>query len=70
MNKKLLTTGLIGIVIAAMCCFTPILVILLGAVGLSSFVGLLDYILLPVLGIFVAITIYALVTKARETGVT
>ncbi len=70
MNKKLLATGLIGTVIAALCCFTPILVIPLGAVGLSAIVGWLDYILLPALGIFVAITIYALVTKTRETSVT
>lgn len=59
-NKKLLTTGIIGTVIAALCCFTPILVILLGAVGLSAIVGYLDVVLLPALGIFVLITVYAL----------
>lgn len=59
-NKKLLTTGLVGTVIAALCCFTPILVILLGAVGLSAIVGYLDFVLLPALGIFVLITLYAL----------
>lgn len=62
MSKKLLTTGLIGTVIAALCCFTPILVVLLGAIGLSSIVGWLDYVLLPALGIFVAITLYAFFT--------
>lgn len=59
-NNKLLATGLIGTAIAALCCFTPVLVILLGAVGLSAIVGYLDYVLLPALGIFVLITIYAL----------
>lgn len=59
-NNKLLATGLIGTAIAALCCFTPILVILLGTVGLSAIVGYLDYVLLPALGIFVLITIYAL----------
>lgn len=59
-NKKLLTTGLAGTVVAALCCFTPILVILLGAVGLSAIVGYLDVVLLPALGIFVLITLYAL----------
>ena len=59
-NNKLLATGLIGTAIAALCCFTPILVILLGAVGLSAIVGYLDYVLLPALGILVLITIYAL----------
>jgi len=59
-KNKLLATGIIGTAIAALCCFTPILVILLGAVGLSAIVGYLDYVLLPTLGIFVLITIYAL----------
>ncbi|MGB7433540.1 MAG: mercury resistance system transport protein MerF [Ahrensia sp.] len=59
-NNKLLATGLIGTAIAALCCFTPVLVILFGMVGLSAIVGYLDYVLLPALGIFLLITIYAL----------
>ena len=58
-DDRLLEIGLTGTVIAALCCFTPILVILLGVVGLSAAVGYLDYVLLPALGIFIAITIYA-----------
>lgn len=59
-NSKMLTTGIIGTIIAALCCFTPVLVILFSAVGLSAIVGYLDYVLLPALGIFVLITLYAL----------
>jgi mercuric ion transport protein len=59
-NDKLLQLGIIGSVIAALCCFTPVLVVLLGAIGLSALVGVLDYVLLPVLAIFIAITVYAL----------
>jgi len=66
MNKKLLTTGIIGTLLAAVCCFTPILVVLLGTLGLSMFVGWLDYVLLPALAIFIAIAIYALVKKTKE----
>jgi mercuric ion transport protein len=58
-NNKLLITGLIGTSTSALCCFTPILVIFLGTVGLSKIIGYLDYALLPALGIFVLITIYA-----------
>ena len=43
---------------AALCCLTPLPVILLGAVGLSG-VGYLDSIPLPALGVFLAITVYA-----------
>lgn len=59
-DKGILTTGIIGTVIAALCCFTPVLVILFGVVGLSAIVGYLDYILLPALAFFVLLTIYAL----------
>lgn len=72
-DQKLLTTGIAGTVITALCCFTPILVILLGAVGLSAWLGWLDYVLLPALVIFLAITAYAVHRRrqaraCRETG--
>lgn len=63
MRSKLLSVGVVGTVVAALCCFTPVLVVLFGFVGLSSLVGWLDYVLLPSLFIFIAITIYALVKK-------
>lgn len=59
-NRTLLKVGLIGTVIAALCCFTPVLVVLFGAVGLSAYVGMLDYVLFPALGLFAVITVYAL----------
>lgn len=59
-NNCLLKIGIIGTIIAALCCFTPLLVILLGALGLSAMVGYLDVVLLPALGIFILITLYAL----------
>ncbi len=62
-KSALIKTGLIGTVIAALCCFTPVLVILFGVVGLSAAVGYLDYVLLPSLAFFVLLTIYALVRK-------
>lgn len=64
-DATLLRTGIMGSVIAALCCFTPILVVLLGTVGLSAIVGWLDYILLPALGVFVVITFYALWRRQR-----
>jgi mercuric ion transport protein len=59
-ENSLLKLGILGTVIAALCCFTPILVILLGVVGLSALTGYLDYVLMPALAVFVLITIYAL----------
>lgn len=59
-NNRLLKIGAIGSAITALCCFTPLLVIVFGAVGLSALIGVLDLVLLPLLAIFLAITIYAL----------
>ena len=64
-DATLLRTGIIGSVIVALCCFTPILVILLGAVGLSALVGWLDVVLLPALAVFLGITAYALWRRQR-----
>jgi mercuric ion transport protein len=50
-NESLVKTGIIGVVVAAVCCATPVLVILLGAVGLSALTGYLDYVLLPALAL-------------------
>ncbi len=58
--SNLLKVGIVGTGIAALCCFTPVLVILLGALGLSAMVGVLDYVLLPTLALFIAITVYAI----------
>ena len=54
-----------GSIIAAVCCFTPILVVTLGVLGLSSLVGILDYVLLPVLALFLTITGYAVWKRQR-----
>jgi hypothetical protein len=55
----MLAVEIIAALAAAVCCFTPILVALLGAVGLSAATGYLDYVLLPAVAIFTAISIYA-----------
>lgn len=60
MKDRLLQIGIIGTILAAICCFTPVLIILSGAIGLSAIVGWLDFVLLPTLTIFIAITGYAL----------
>lgn len=60
MKDPLLKTGLAGSTIAALCCFTPILVIGFGAVGLSVAVGYLDFVLLPALAFFLILTGVAL----------
>ena len=65
-NRRLIATGAVGTVIAALCCFTPVLVVLLGAVGLSAVLGWIDYVLLPALAFFIALTAYAVWRRQRR----
>ncbi len=65
-SSTLLKAGIAGSVISALCCFTPVLVILFGAVGLAAWVGYLDYVLMPSLLFFLALTVFALSRKAKE----
>jgi mercuric ion transport protein len=62
-DKRFVATGIIGGIAAALCCFTPLLVSLLAAVGLSALIGGLDYVLLPAMAFFVAVLIYGLVRR-------
>lgn len=64
-SNGLLKTGVIGLAVIALCCFTPILVVTLGIVGLGAVTGYLDYVLFPGLIVFVGITIHALTRKQR-----
>jgi mercuric ion transport protein len=65
-DRKLIATGFVGTVVAALCCFTPVLVVALGAVGLSAVLGWIDYVLLPALAFFIAVTIYAVGRRRRR----
>jgi len=60
-----LKASIIGTVLVALCCFTPILVILLGTLGLAALTGYLDYVLLPALVFFIVLTGYAIWRKKR-----
>lgn len=65
-DKKILITGIVGTIFAALCCFTTVLVVLFGFVGLAAFVGYLDYVLLPALVFFVVLTIYAVWRRQKR----
>ena len=62
-RDALLKTGIIGSIIAALCCFTLVLVLLFGAVGLAAWTGYLDFVLMPTLVIYIVITAYAYFRK-------
>lgn len=67
-DKTLLRRGLIGSVIAAICCFTPLLVVVFAGVGLSALVGWLDYALFPLLFASLGVVAHALWLQAGKPG--
>lgn len=61
--NKLFITGIVGLIVTAVCCVTPVLVVLFGVLGLSAMVGYLDTVLLPLLFCFFFLTGYAVMKK-------
>lgn len=59
-DRTLLRTGIIGSVVAALCCGTSVLAIVLGSIGLSAWLAWSDFVVLPALIAFLALTGYAL----------
>lgn len=67
-DATIVKTGIVGSVIAAICCFTPVLVIALGAVGLSAWLGWIDYVLFSALALFLGLTAYGLWRRNRAAA--
>ncbi|MDQ6962493.1 MAG: mercury resistance system transport protein MerF [Mariprofundaceae bacterium] len=65
-SSILFKAGIAGLVTSVLCCFTPILVILLGMIGLTAWVAYLDYLLMPALLFFLALTAFALTRKTND----
>ncbi len=70
MNLNRLKTGVLGTALTLLCCFTPVLALLLGVLGLSALVGWIPYVVMPALVFFVALTLYALIDKKKRTTLT
>ncbi|MDN2565237.1 mercury resistance system transport protein MerF [Aquibium sp. A9E412] len=65
---RLLRGGLGGALFAALCCFTPLLVVVLAGAGLSAVTGWLDYALFPLLFVSLAVVAQALWLRAARPG--
>ena len=67
-KKKSLTASGIGAAVAMVACFTPLLAVVLGGLGLSSWFGWIDSVFHVVLVGSVGIGIYSLVRYLRGRG--
>ncbi|MBT6442295.1 MAG: mercury resistance system transport protein MerF [Alphaproteobacteria bacterium] len=64
-RRKLLGIGVVGSVIAALCCFTPVLLIVFGSAGVLAVAGWLDPVLMLALTGFVGLTLFAIVRRNK-----
>ena len=62
-DKRIVATGVIGAIVAALCCATPVLLPVIAALGLSAAAGYLDFVLLTAILVFVAVAIYGLTRR-------
>lgn len=58
--------GIIGTILTCIACFTPVAVFLLGAIGFAAWGGYLDYVLFPLLALFVGLVVFGLVRRQRD----
>jgi mercuric ion transport protein len=55
--KKAFISAVVGTVLVALCCFTPVLVLVLSLLGVSFLTPYLDYVLLPALVVLLIVTV-------------
>jgi mercuric ion transport protein len=67
-DRSLITTGAIGAIVAAICCATPLLAVVLGSIGLTAWLAKADYVVIPVL--FLGAALLGLGLYHRHTAAT
>lgn len=65
-TDKWFRIGLAGSIFAAICCFTPVAALAMGAIGLGAYVVWVDAVLFPMLLVFVGILVAAIIRQAQS----
>ena len=66
--KRAFISAVVGTVLVALCCFTPVLVIVLSIVGVGFLTPYLDYVLFPALVVMLIVTVMAYRKWRRAQG--
>jgi mercuric ion transport protein len=67
-DRSLIATGGVAAVLAAICCATPLLAVVLGAIGLTAWIAKADYVVLPVLLLGVVLVGFGLYRRQSATA--
>ena len=67
-DRPLITTGAIGAVVVVVCCMTPVLVVMFGAVGLTAWLAKADIVLIPALILCLALVVFGIYRRRLHHG--
>ena len=67
-DRALIATGAVGAVVAGVCCATPLLAVLLGAVGLTAWLAKADYVVIPALILCLGLIAFGLYRRRLHHG--
>ena len=67
-DRFLIATGGVAAFLALICCATPLLAVVLGAIGLTAWIAKADYVVLPVLILGVALAGFGLYRRQFGTA--
>jgi len=67
-DRTLITTAAIGAVLAAICCMTPLLVVVFGVIGVTDWLAKADYVLIPTLILCLALVAFGLYRRRVHHG--
>ena len=65
-DRALITTGIVGGIIAAICCTTPVLATLFAAVGVTAWLAKADLVVIPAFLLCVGLVAFGLYRKQRH----
>ena len=67
-GRALIATGAVGGILAAVCCASPLLAVVLGAAGLTASLANADYVVIPALVICLGLLALGLHRRRRAKG--
>jgi len=67
-DRALIATGAIGATLAALCCATPLLALVFGAIGFTGWVAKADYVVMPALLICLGLVAFGFYRRHARRG--
>ena len=67
-DRSFIMTGAVGAVVAALCCATPLLALVFGAVGVTAWLAKADYVLIPALLLCLGLIGFGLYRRRLRQG--